>query len=191
MMKRLDAMTDNPDALLNAFSDEPPEYCTAVEIVPGVWLGDEQDAKLWGGPRLCVLERPGDYEQREMDRHIPILDFGQILDIDPPIYSDVVARTTYLKQAHQAIDWQYSRMYCKTLEWKLNDGKPHDELLVHCAAGIERSPLVMATWLVKTGRYADIAKAYEFIKSKRPVVQERTHWLESEYLLKMVQGRPP
>lgn len=50
-------------------------------------------------------------------------------------------------------------------------------LLIHCLGGVERSPLTLATWMVKNGLQPDLDAAYVFLKAKRDVVQDRRHWL--------------
>jgi len=51
-------------------------------------------------------------------------------------------------------------------------------LLVHCRGGVERSPLTVVAWLVQRKKM-DIDEAYEFVKFKRPVVEDRRMWLEN------------
>lgn len=54
--------------------------------------------------------------------------------------------------------------------------KTDHHVLVHCGAGIERSPLTVAYFLTK--HYGlTIEKAYEIVKKGRPQTQDRRHWL--------------
>jgi len=54
--------------------------------------------------------------------------------------------------------------------------KTDHHVLVHCMAGIERSPLTVAYFLTK--HYGmTIEKAYEIVKKGRPQTQDRRHWL--------------
>src|SRR5579884_1196928 len=55
----------------------------------------------------------------------------------------------------------------------LKDGK---KVLLHCGAGIERSPLA-CVWFLHTKRNMDFDEAYEFVKEKRPIVADRRTWL--------------
>lgn len=50
------------------------------------------------------------------------------------------------------------------------------KILVHCKGGVERSPLVVATWLQKV-RGLTLDEAYTLIKLRRPVVEDRRYWL--------------
>lgn len=54
--------------------------------------------------------------------------------------------------------------------------KTDHHVLVHCAAGIERSPLTVAYFLTKYYGIT-IEKAYEIVKKGRPQTQDRRHWL--------------
>ena len=49
-------------------------------------------------------------------------------------------------------------------------------VLVHCEEGCERAPLVVA-WFLKTRRAMTLDDAYALLKSKRPIVEDRRHWL--------------
>lgn len=142
---------------------------TAVEVVPGVWLGDLEDAGAWVGPRLCVLETGDHYDMRAGDRHIRILFPGEQDD------GPTIARRDCLREAHVVIE-----------EGARRGGSGTQGLLVHCAAGIERSPLTIATWLAETKREPTLKAAYERLMRLRPVVQDRAHWLESEHLAEFV-----
>ena len=49
-------------------------------------------------------------------------------------------------------------------------------VLVHCEEGCERAPLVVA-WFLKTRRGMSLDEAYDLLKRRRPIVQDRRHWL--------------
>lgn len=49
-------------------------------------------------------------------------------------------------------------------------------LCVHCKGGVERSPLAVVHWLNSRHGY-DWDDAYEFVQSKRKVVEDRTIWM--------------
>ncbi len=50
------------------------------------------------------------------------------------------------------------------------------EVLVHCAAGIERSPLTVA-YYISYSKGISIDEAYKIVKRQRPQAQDRTIWL--------------
>ena len=51
-----------------------------------------------------------------------------------------------------------------------------ERVLVHCGAGIERSPLVVVYYLWKFKQYT-LNQAYELVQEKRQIVQNRSHWI--------------
>jgi protein-tyrosine phosphatase len=53
-------------------------------------------------------------------------------------------------------------------------------VLVHCGAGSERAPLTVA-WFLNRRRTISLDEAYDLLKSKRPIVQDRRFWLR-QYL---------
>jgi protein-tyrosine phosphatase len=130
---------------------------SACEVVTNLWLGDLMDANAWGHARLNVLEGPVTYSTpHQHDTHIAILDLAKT----PP------AQPTWLDAAASHIG-----SYC------IVGGNP---LLVHCAAGIERSPLTIAWFLRKSGRFTTLNSAYSYLQGLRPVVADRREWLPEE-----------
>ena len=49
-------------------------------------------------------------------------------------------------------------------------------VLVHCGAGSERAPLTVA-WFLHRRRAMSLDAAYDLLKRKRPIVQDRSAWL--------------
>jgi len=54
----------------------------------------------------------------------------------------------------------------------------YETVLVHCWAGIERSALVVAWFLVKHRGFDTFEDAYDHIQSVRPCVARRMQWLK-------------
>jgi hypothetical protein len=139
----------------------------AQEIVPGLWLGERwacRYAREAGFSTICVLESPcvqGCF-------HAPILaiDDGVILNhpetqLMKKEYGGFIRCEAHLlKTAHRVID-----KFLKT-----------GPVLVHCLAGTERSPLVVATWLCERHGLV-LREAYDLILKKRPTVEKKTFWL--------------
>jgi len=50
-------------------------------------------------------------------------------------------------------------------------------ILVHCGAGMERSPLAVAWYLWKHEDFKSLDDAYRFIKSKRQLIMHCGHWV--------------
>ena len=115
-----------------------------------LYLGDHTDADNFAGQRLCVLESPHCRGYADRTMHIPVLIEG-------------LARRAELDKAAEYI----------TLT--LQSGQ---DLLVHCGAGVERSPLTVAWWFVKVGAFPTLDAAYGALATVRHVVQDRQGWLE-------------
>jgi len=55
--------------------------------------------------------------------------------------------------------------------------REYDRILVHCIAGMDRSPFVVARYMVAEGLAEDMADAYAQIKEKRPQTMEHMEWV--------------
>ena len=51
-----------------------------------------------------------------------------------------------------------------------------EKVLIHCWAGMERSPLSCA-WILKRMRKIELRRAWKIVKKKRTVAQDRRYWL--------------
>lgn len=130
----------------------------ATDVTNWICLGDMADAAEFPLSRLCVLEQP-QYVMSEAqwgDYWVPILSFPNNIPR---------ASRENLDKAKEVIS--------------LHEEKRRP-LLVHCGAGIERSPLTVAWWLWKTRRVPSLAEAYNVLMRIRPIVQDRIHWLAPE-----------
>lgn len=123
-----------------------------TKIEDNLLLGDLQDAKefatLKDGVIICVLEnRPEDEPFRAL--HIPIItNSSHVHSKDLSNISDVITAL-------------------------LNAG---NKVFVHCMAGLERSPLVIAYHLAKTKRIT-LDEGYRIVKKNRPQIYDRSTWL--------------
>lgn len=124
------------------------ERIPATEIVSDLWLGDFEDAKTFRGRIICVLEAIPDTEPQ------------QALWIR--VFPEPGKADRY--NLNRAVD---------AIQWSLRERIP---VLVHCGAGVERSPLVVV-WFLHKRRGMTIEQAYELVKSKRPIVEDRSLWL--------------
>jgi hypothetical protein len=145
----------------------------AQEIVPGVWLGGRwacRYAHEIGFKTIGVLESPCCGVEDCFHTPILVIDSSVHLhDRTTPLtveeYCGLIrirCDTHLLQRAHQAID-----KFLKT-----------GPVLVHCLAGHERSPLVVATWLCERNGLS-LSAAYDLIISKRPIVEKRDFWLRT------------
>lgn len=140
----------------------------ATEIVPGLWVGSLQDAEFQQTPqvrdayRVCVTDRE---EFRQYDRcpkkmrvNVPIL----IYEKDDPTFGRVI------RADPSALD-RAATVIAKGM-------RAHGNVLVHCAAGLERSPLAVMWFLAKTTGM-NLDDAYELVKKTRRSVFDRRNWL--------------
>lgn len=133
---------------------------TTSHIIGSLYLSDMKAARTFDGLRMCVHEMGPTYEGQCY--FIPILVTKPISKWDR---SGALASEIYLDYAAEIIDEHVRK---------------DEQILVHCMGGVERSPLTIAWYLVRTGQYASLTEAYEFLKSKRPVVSQRLFWLPQD-----------
>lgn len=132
------------------------------EIIPGLFLGSWTDgvqAQENGVTPLCVIETHPEDRYKGMTYYLPILQHDE---------------DTYLSDLPPKVSIVALDDACEIINGALLEGTP---ILVHCWAGIERSPLTLAYWLVKNRRQPNLDEAYKFLKSKRPQVEDRRSWL--------------
>ena len=120
-----------------------------------LWLGNLEDAKGAYDERLCVLE--GLINYRGLTWHVPVL---------RPFEEDPKMRASR-RQLDLAADLISKRLHAGI------------KLLVHCGAGVERSPLTCAWYLVNYEGHASLNLAYDYLRSHRNIVQDRQTWLEA------------
>jgi len=126
----------------------------AHEVLPGLWIGDAGACVLavpnWNC--ISVLESPCMVKHCE---HHRILGIG------------ACAELPFLSAAADAID----RLWSQRL---------YTPLLVHCGAGVERSPLTVAWWMGRRFQI-DMDRAYAWLKAHRPVVEDRRSWIRKDW----------
>ena len=127
-----------------------------------LWVGDWYDAQKFDGEKLCVLEGIRESECVSNTHLVPILEMGGPL---------IPSARVNIEQMDKAVTLMTDRLDAGV------------KLLVHCAAGIERSPLTCAYWLRKMGVHSTLAAAYTHLKIIRPIVEDRTVWLPMEHRL--------
>ena len=130
---------------------------SAHEILPGLWVGDYDSAPIAIARDFAVLNVletgaiPG-------ESHIPIL-------VPLSYRSPAEGVRAYKIRLENAVNW-------------IEENKSR-QILVHCGAGIERSPLTLAWYMCRTRVAADLDQAYAWLIRQRPTVQDRRMWLES------------
>jgi len=137
-----------------------------TKILDRLYLGDIHDAGKFDGTIICVMQELVEALEPEKAYWIPIIrssgalnDKELILDQDPVITA----------LPHQLV--LVNRLATGSMK--------HGDVLIHCMAGIERSPLAVAFILHEKGMSWN--DAYEFIQEKRPEVANRLVWLNMTY----------
>lgn len=137
----------------------------ADEIRPGLWLGDQDDALMLaakGFIPVCVLETLP-WGEPNKAYWVPILVPQRSLSTEL-LHWQIGAD----KASHEQLD-----LVTLLVGNLLAEGR---QVLAHCAAGVERSPLAVAWYLMKKEGLT-IDEAYAEIKKKRPFVADRRLWL--------------
>ena len=115
-------------------------------------MADEIIDRLWVGDLDDVID-PEVYK-KEFERVINVLN---LIEPDDEGY----------------VDEKILNALADIINVALNSG---ERVLVHCGAGIERSPLVVVFYLWKYKQYT-LIQAYEHVIKIRPMVQNRGHWI--------------
>lgn len=124
------------------------------EIISNLYLGDIQDAlefreKFPNAVIICVLENRPENEPFKA-YHIPIItESGHV-------HTEQLDHISFFIEA-------------------LLD--KHEKVLIHCAAGLERSPLTIAYFL-KYSKGISLEEAYAMVKNERPQIFDRSIWLK-------------
>lgn len=144
---------------------------TANRIIHDIWVGDLEDAKVWDGNLLCVLETRPDSEP-ENALHIPIL----FLRWEKIAVKDEHGNDSYNYTTNGFVDRALPVQLDAVAHVIQNHVDAGTKLLVHCSAGMERSPLAL-TWYMHTRAGLSLEEAFEFVKSKRPQAENRLEWI--------------
>lgn len=140
------------------------------EIIPNLWLGNfidgerEQDRMAV----LCVMW-DGEPNIPQRAKHIQTTDYQTFQEYNGQVVQ-AEGVTTNTAKMDEAADWIHE---------KLTTPEP---VLVHCAYGMERSPLTVLWYLM---RYHDmnLKQAYDLLMERRKEVQYRGTWLPIEVRL--------
>ncbi|WP_199798302.1 phosphatase PAP2 family protein [Hymenobacter lapidiphilus] len=123
------------------------QQAPAAEVLPGLWLGRAPGRADWPEPAYgAVLDLTAEFNLNPKARARP--------HQSVPLLDLVLPSSEELQHAVEAL---------YTL-W------PHQPVLVHCALGYSRSALVVAAWLLATGRAATPAEAVAQLRVARPQV---------------------
>ncbi len=137
------------------------------KILDHLYLGDWQDAQKFEGEIICVTQEILSTEPRDA-YWIPVIRTSKPTN-DDELIEEQDLEVTVLKHQIDLVTFMIN-----------NNMEYEKDTLVHCMAGIERSPLVIVSWLHKYRGYS-WDEAYEFVKEKRPEVANRLEWLNMTY----------
>jgi protein-tyrosine phosphatase len=126
----------------------------ASEIVPNLFIGNFSDAKKVDAydKIICVLEHP----------------------------TQTAKNVTWIRLLRgERADMKQLDKIANTIDYNLKNDK---KVLVHCGAGIERSPLAVV-WYLHTRKHMPIDTAYKLVRTRRIIAQDRRLWIpETECL---------
>ncbi len=135
---------------------------TANEVIKNVWVGDLEDAKVWEGNKICVLEKyPEGYTKHKNSILIPILSQEHI----------------HLEQEDAEVLMENIDLVSSIIQNHIMAG---EKVLVHCMGGMERSPLAV-TWYLHKNAGVSVTDAFDYVKTKRPQALNRIQWLNISY----------
>ncbi len=137
----------------------------ATEILPNLWIGNSRGCPIAREKEfktICVLENPCSMSEDCTHK--------QILNREAIMGKDQITKEEYRSLVH--VEPDLMNQVIKTLDEYLSSGP----LLVHCAAGIERSPLVCAMYIHRKFGIS-FNKSYDWVKVLRPATQDRKFWL--------------
>lgn len=143
------------------WNDEDPAL-PMTTILPGLFLGDHDDAKNFfrlKGSGIILSVHENRFGVVPEAAWMPYL----VPDPDDPPYglrADGKALDAIAAAAHEGL-------------------RQRRNVLLHCNAGIERSPLATAWYLAThhSTTFPTFHDAYSHVRHKRPIAQDRIHWL--------------
>ena len=149
------------------------------EIVHNLWLGDRRDAEL-----LAQMTHVAYWTNWQI---IAIADYPSNEIPNEPKSAEILSIFTREASPEEGTEWYDShdlRVDTKVLDYIADNIERYIErdhsVLVHCVAGIHRSPLVVAWFLWRRCYFDTLDEAYDYIKSIRPEVERREYWLTSQ-----------
>lgn len=139
----------------------------ADHITDSLWLGNIDDAMVFDGEIItCLQDMPKGVPKRAL--WIPIIRTSSSLND----YQLIEEQDVDVIALRQQLD-----LVAREIEERM---KVRKRTLVHCLGGIERSPLATVWWLHKY-RGMSLNDAYNFVKTKRPIVMNRLEWLNPTF----------
>ncbi len=133
------------------------------EITPKLFVGNQRSVQDFNGTIICVLERKPDNEPAR----------SWIL---PLLQARVSNPTVHLYGGESLTDWEATVESLDAIADAIHFALETGSCLVHCSAGVERSPLAVS-WYLFRKHDMSFTKAYTLVHDKRPIAQYRPAWL--------------
>jgi len=162
-MKRKEKKNKKENEVLLDAEDLLDYFEIGTKIIDGLYLGSTDDAmRIYKHGIDCVVICVHEWSW-------PLKEFYNLHG--PPVATTIVI--PYIDYDTFRIDMDALDFIVESIDYAMKQEKT---VFVHCGAGIERSPLAVAYYLLrKKGMCLD--EAYDFIKAKRPIVEKRDDWL--------------
>jgi protein-tyrosine phosphatase len=130
------------------------------EILPGLWLGNIDDAKSHIFLRAIKATHILNCAE-EFHGNLTAATLGICVKRIPMIDEEDSSSLQQITEAAQILDLWYS---------------PFNSVLVHCAAGVSRSPTVVMAWLILYRRYT-YDQAYTLVVKKRNFIRPNPFYI--------------
>jgi len=144
-----------------------------TKIIDNIHIGNWYDAYQYGEDFDYIINVATNEEFTNAEHELLRSPKRPIL-ISAPFLDDNIADISRLYDIGNMLDF---------FSDETKDHLNYNQILVHCAAGIERSPLAVAWWMVTIRDHPACTwdDAYKFILSKRPQVEDRRYWIPMAY----------
>jgi protein-tyrosine phosphatase len=148
------------------------------EIIPNLYIGTIYDAihdqNLDNRSRWGLVIWVAEADEFDTQEVWDLLNVNRLVLHAPfMIYEKKVDEVTGYQNCHANI--QVLQNIADIIELTITSGPV--PILVHCAAGVERSPLAVIYYLVSKHRYS-LEDAFRFVKQRRPIIEDRLNWMQ-------------
>ncbi|KAJ8284730.1 hypothetical protein COCON_G00035800 [Conger conger] len=168
------------------FHSQYPELCTEMKPIPHNGIENEKIASSIYCDKLTAHHKP-DYDQGKPVEILPFLYLGSayhasrqdyLSDLQITALLNVSRRDTQQSKGHFHYKWipvedshmaDISSHFQETIEFIDFVKQAGGKVLVHCEAGISRSPTICMAYIMKT-KGLQLEEAFDFIKQRRNLI---------------------
>jgi len=133
------------------------------EIIENLYVGEAAEGYLLNDIRFTII----DVRDKNLERNVNAIWI--------PILVTKNNDNHYLMASMKALN-----NVAKLIHKNLKSGK---KVLVHCSAGMERSPLSIA-WYIHKYKHIPLTSAYNIVKTRHPITMFKYGWLSRREVLK-------